>query len=50
MLRIHFKLMKNGIPAGNPVKDLCDLKLLLPYEVDTLVEISLGILNTDIRR
>ena len=27
MLRVHFKLMKMGIPPGNPVA----------YEVDTLV-------------
>ena len=28
MLRVHFKLIKMGIPAGNPVLGLCDLKLL----------------------
>ena len=28
MFRVHFKLMKMGIPAGNPVLDLCDRKLL----------------------
>ena len=28
MLQVHFNLMKMGIPAGNPVQDLCDVKLL----------------------
>ena len=50
MLRVHFRLMKVGIPAGNQFKICAIWSFYFAYEVDILVEVSLGILNTDIRR
>ena len=51
MLRVHFKLMKMGWSPQVTQFKICAIEsFYFAYEVDTLVEVSLGILNTDIRR